>query len=226
MAKDPERSKRNSQRIREVQCIVVGEFGRIGYNRAGTRQDHEQMNRKISLNIVNIIGISVIVLYWVAYALMTPFANAGDYRYFSYSVWEFWSLGFLLVPTCTAIWLLVVVVKSAKGKSWKMNITIMLLLAVLLAGQVGIEYIMAHGVTTTTVGWVNEVGDGKFDYSNGAETRTISCHYETTALLKSDGTMYVITYSWNSLFKDKATLSTISEAGYNRSQTEWADITS
>ena len=183
------------------------------------------MKRRISLNIMNITGISVIVLYWIAYALMTPLANVGDYRYFSYWVWESWSIGLLLIPACTAVWLIAVAVKSAKGKSWRANIAILLLLAILLAGQIGIVYIKEHGVSTTTVGWVNEVGDGIFEFDNGTETRIISCRYETTALLKSDGTMYVITFGWNNLFKNKATLFTISEAGYNRSQTEWADIT-
>lgn len=173
--------------------------------------------------IFNVIGISIIVLYWILYAVMTPFANVGDYRYFPYSVWEVWGIGFILMPLFNLIWLIVVLRNAAMKKEWKKRRAILLVLAILLIGQIGIEYVGAHQVSTVSVGWIDEVGEGSFIFNNGGWETNISCSYEISGLLKADGTMYVVSYYHNKLFPNKASLSTVHEAGHNRSETAWND---
>lgn len=173
--------------------------------------------------VLNVAGIAVIVLYWIIYAVMKPLANVGDYRYFSYSVWEVWSLGFLLMPALTVVWLAAIIIKSAKQRSWRKRLAMLLILTVLLAGQIGIEFVRSQETSTVTVGWIDNVGEGSFIFNNGMSTKEISCSYEVTGLLKADGTMYVITYYSNRLSPGNGTLSTIEEAGYARAQTSWVD---
>jgi len=180
------------------------------------------VRRKITVDVVHVAGIACIALYWIAYALMKPRANAGDYRFFPYFLWEIRGIGHLLVFAFTAIWLAAVIVKAVKRKSLEANKAVLHVLIVLLAAQIGIGYVLAFETSTVSVGWISGIGEGCFVFADGMETRTISCGYEMTSLLKSDGTMYMISYSGNHLL-DSAALSAISEAGYNRSDTQWAE---
>ena len=64
-------------------------------------------------------------------------ADGGDYRYFSYGFHELWAGGALLVPTATGIWLISRLWKALKRRSWKRSAPMLILLAALLAAQLG-----------------------------------------------------------------------------------------
>ena len=178
--------------------------------------------RKVTAEaILKVTGISAIVLYWLIFAVMRSFADVGDYRYFSYTFWEIWHLGFIIMPAFTLIWLIRIIVKAAKQKAPRKPVAMLVILAVLLAGQIGFQYVNGHVMSTVSVGWIDEVNEGAFVFNNGAHPTEVSCSYELTQLLKTDGTMYVISYEHNRLFPATAKLSQIEEAGYNRSQSQW-----
>lgn len=180
----------------------------------------EKAGRDVTREAVfNVVGIAVIVLYWVLYAVINHFANVGDYRFFPYFIWEIWSIGFIIMPFFNAIWLLVVMRNAAKNKQWKKRRAMLLILVVLLAGQVGIEYVTGQEMSTTSLGWVEQVSQDGFVFVNGDGPMQIACSPELTGLLKADGTMYIVSYQHNRLFPGKATLSQAQDAGYNRTQT-------
>lgn len=82
-------------------------------------------------------GFAAIIIYWVIYAWESSMADGGDYRYFSYGFHELWAGGALLVPTATGIWLISRLWKALKRRSWKRSAPMLILLAALLAAQLG-----------------------------------------------------------------------------------------
>ena len=83
-------------------------------------------------------GFAAIIIYWVIYAWeSSTVERCVDYRYFSYGFHELWAGGALLVPTATGIWLISRLWKALKRRSWKRSAPMLILLAALLAAQLG-----------------------------------------------------------------------------------------
>ena len=61
------------------------------------------------------VGITAIVLYRLVYLWQDILAASGDYRNFSYGFHEVYTIGSLLVPVLTLIWLAVLLRRTAKN---------------------------------------------------------------------------------------------------------------
>ena len=61
------------------------------------------------------VGITAIVLYRLVYLWQDILAASGDYRNFSYGFHEVYTIGSLLVPVLTLIWLAVLLIRDPKG---------------------------------------------------------------------------------------------------------------
>lgn len=94
-------------------------------------------------------GVAAIIIYWVIYAWESAMSNGGDYRYFSYGFHELWTGGVILTPIATGIWLLSRLWKALKRRSWRRSAPMLLLLASLLAAQLG--YIASWPKWTTSL---------------------------------------------------------------------------
>lgn len=185
--------------------------------------DMQQLSRKVSVKVVaTIIGIIFIILYWIIRALMKSYADVGDYRHFLYHFWEGWNFGYIIIPIFTGVWLCVEIWKATHTHlaHTKRIIAMILLLSSLFAAQIGIIYFETLQVGTVGTGWIEDVQSGQFTFDNGSDKIEISCSYEITPLLKSDGTVYVVNFKWNRLSPNHGVLTQIEEAGYNRSSAQ------
>lgn len=140
-------------------------------------------------------GVTAIVLYWLIYLWQDSLSNAGDYRYFSYGFHELYSVGMLLVPLATLVWLAVLLVRTAKGRRWKKNALLLAVLALLLAGQFGYQYRQSQLVHVTSWTEVLEVPDPyHIVVQSGEGTVTLETTPTVTALVRTDGTVYGFSY--------------------------------
>lgn len=82
------------------------------------------------------VGVTAIVIYWLVYFWLDHLANWGDYRYFSYTFYEIWvGVGWLLVPSVTALWLAAVLYCCIREKSWRRNGALLCVLLVLVTAH-------------------------------------------------------------------------------------------
>lgn len=140
-------------------------------------------------------GITAIVLYWLVYLWQEALAEVGDYRFLSYRFHEVYSIGYLLVPVLTTVWFAVLLARSAKGRAWRVNGALLLILLALCVGQWSFLYGQAQTVGVTCVSRVVAIPD---DYHVVIESWQGNVTLETsptvTRLLETDGTEYVFTY--------------------------------
>lgn len=161
-------------------------------------------------NQVTAAVLAAILLYWLVYFWQDALAKAGDYRYFSYTFHEAYSLGILLVPAITLLWLAMLLVRSTKHRQWRKNALPLCLLAALLLGQLGYLYDRSQIVHHTS--WTEAV-DIPDEYhvviegSNG--TVTLSTTPTVTALLRTDGTIYGFYYEQHRRDPDEGRLNGI-----------------
>lgn len=145
-----------------------------------------QLNRRAVLAAA---GVTAIILYWLVYFWQDALAMAGNYRYFSYSLHELYTAGYLLVPGVTALWLLGVLVKG-RGRS-----LLALVLAVLLVLQGWLWYDNGQREQVTCWTAVAEIPD---EYHVVIHTGEGPVELDTTPLvtrlLKTDGTVYGFYY--------------------------------
>ena len=142
------------------------------------------------------LGIAGILLYWLVYFWQNALSNQGNYRWFSYSFHELYSIGYLLVPISTAIWLLILCLRSLKNRTWRNNRILLLLLTLLLLLQAG--YWQSRSQIVSVNAWTDviEIPD---EYHivilNGEEQRvTLETVPIVTSLLRTDGTIYGFSY--------------------------------
>lgn len=88
-------------------------------------------------SMLSAAGVAAIIIYWVVYAWESSMADGGDFRYFSYSFYELWEGGILLTPIATGIWMLSRLWVALKRRNWKQSAPMLILLAALLAAQLG-----------------------------------------------------------------------------------------
>ena len=166
--------------------------------------DEEAVLKKTSLSlnrraVNNALGIFSIVGFWLLYFWQQGYAEIGDYRYFSYTFHEICSLGLILAPGATLIWLTVLLVKSKKQKTWRKNAAMILILLVLAAGQTAWFASLRGQWSTSTWTQILEIPD---DYHivierGEGEYVTLETSMQVTKLLELDGTVYQICYEWN-----------------------------
>lgn len=142
------------------------------------------------------LAVEGIILYWVIYFWQDALAQIGDYRYFSYSLYEIYTLGLILVPAATLIWLLVLLRTCSREKRWKGNMILLALLVVLTGWQIWAVGQETGG--TSTMGFEKQVLEIPDDYhivieSNG-QRLVLETNPQVTALVKTDGTLYYMAY--------------------------------
>lgn len=153
--------------------------------------------------IICSVGITVIILYWLVYFWQIELANYGIYKYFSYSVHEAYSIGYIVVPTITAIWLITVIIKTIKTKCLKKNSVLCTVLSILLFLQVWYLYdrskIVYCDIWTEVVSIPDEC---HIVIDNGEMQITLETTPNITCLLKDDGTIYGFSYEIKNGYSD------------------------
>lgn len=97
----------------------------------------QKTSRAISKRAIGAaVGVTAIVIYWLVYFWLDHLANWGDYRYFSYTFYELWvGVGWLLVPSVTALWLVAVLYCCIRERSWRRNGALLCALLVLVVSH-------------------------------------------------------------------------------------------
>ena len=145
--------------------------------------------------IGNTLGIIAIILYWPIYIWQENLSAVGDYRYFPYRLHEIFSMGLLLVPAITFIWLTTVLIRIRKKEVRRKNRILVISLAVLLIFQIGYVQKLSQLVNTAILTDVVDIPDDFHIVINkGEDTVTLSTTPLVTALIKTDGTRYGLDY--------------------------------
>lgn len=152
-------------------------------------------------------GLTTVVLYWIVYFWQDALASVGDYRYFSYGFHEVFTLGYLLVPVITTIWLIAWLYRCAKNRSWCKNAAMLLILLLLTTGQWGYLHHESQSYSVLCVSHVVQIVD---NYHIVIETWQGNVTLKTTpaivALLETDGTEYAFSYEYHKSNPDEGTL--------------------
>ena len=149
--------------------------------------------------ILNCIGITGIILYWLLYLWAKFFSDQGNYRYFSWKFWEIFSTGTMIVPVLTGVWVVILAVQSIRKKTWKKNVLVGLIVLVLLGTQLGYLHSRSNIVHVTNWATVERIPDEYHivisSSKNGDHsTITLETTPMITRLLKVDGTVYGFQY--------------------------------
>lgn len=173
----------------------------------------EEVLKKTSLTlnrraINSALGILGIIVYWLVYFWQENLAEIGDYQYFSYRAHEMYTIGLVVVPLVTFIWLLALLVKSKKQKAWRKHAAVLIILVLLMAGQIGF-YVQQQGMWSTST-WT-EIVEIPDDYHIVVKRWdgtliTLETSMQVTKLLQTDGTVYQISYKWNERNPDVGTV--------------------
>lgn len=156
------------------------------------RQTARRFGRRAALRAA---GAAAIVLYWLVYLWQEALADMGNYRWFPYSFHEVYTLGYLLVPLLTLVWLTVVLVRTVRRRTWRQNGAMLAVLAVLLAAQGGYLRDQASLVHTITWCQVMSVPDEYHIVIEGGEGQvTLSTTPLVANLVQTDGTVYGFSY--------------------------------
>lgn len=146
--------------------------------------------------ILQSLGVLAVVLYWLVYLWAKSLADHGIYRYFSWSVWEVFSGGTLVVPLLTALWLIIVVIRSVRNKTWKKNAVMAMILILLAGGQIGYLHDRAQIVSVSSWTAVKRIPDEyHIVITSGEDTEVVLETTPTiTRLVRTDGTVYGFEY--------------------------------
>lgn len=154
-----------------------------------------------------IFGIIAIFIYLLIFLWQENLADQGDYSYFSYSFHELCSSFFMFVLLITGGWFISVLVRMIKRRSWRKNILLALVLALLLYMQGRYLYQKSYVLTTTVCTEVVEIPDEcHFVIKNGDGIVTIKTIPVVTSLLRTDGTGYGFSYEYDSRTPDQGKL--------------------
>ncbi len=147
-------------------------------------------------SIKSAAGVAAILLYWLVYFWQDALSNHGDYRWFSYSFHELYSAGYPLAPLLTALWLLVLCIRSAKNRAWRKNRFLIATLAILLLLQTSYLHHRTQIVSVNAWTEVVEILDAyHIVILNGEDQRvTLETPPIVTKLLRTDGTIYGFSY--------------------------------
>lgn len=177
------------------------QLGRDAYTQANT-PDSEEVLVKASQSfsrraVYSAMGILAIVVFWVVFFWQDYLADMGNYRYFSYSFHEMYTIGLILVPPAALIWFLVLLHKTRKQKAWKKNGALLLVLLLVVCFHAG--YFLNQQGTWSTSG-LYEVVEVPDDYHivirRGDGLMTLEVSPMVANLVKTDGTAYSMTFVW------------------------------
>lgn len=156
------------------------------------RQTARRFGRQAALRAA---GAAAIVLYWLVYLWQEALADVGNYRWFPYSFHEVYTLGYLLGPLLTLIWLATLLARSIRRRAWRKNGAMLAVLAVLLAAQGGYLWNQANLVHVTSWSQVVAVPDEYHIVIEGGEGQvTLSTTPLVANLVQTDGTIYGFSY--------------------------------
>ena len=116
------------------------------------KQEYIKISRR-ALNCT--IGVTAIILYWIVYVWQNNLADMGNYKFFSYRFHEIYGIGSILIQAITALWFGLVLVETIRKKTWRENIAILVILAVLMFLQLG--YINFQSKSYTATVWTELV---------------------------------------------------------------------
>ena len=158
--------------------------------------------------VFSAVGVAAIVVYWLVYFWQDNLSGMGDYRYFPYGFHELWSAAMVAVLPVTLIWLASLLYRTVKGRLWKQKAILLALLAVLAAGQIGYFYQLSNRVSTTAfLATVEEVVDQYHVVIQDSGHRVVlETNPMVTALMKADGTEYILYYDWSRNDPDRGRL--------------------
>ena len=158
------------------------------------------------------LGVTAIVLYWLVYFWQDSLSNAGDYRFFSYAFHELWTAGTILVPLLTLLWLGTLLCRTAKRHTWRRSAALLLVLAMLLAGQAGYLHRQSQMVQVTSWTEVESIPDAYHVVIwGGSGAVTLATTPAVTALLEP-GAVYGFTYEQSLRTPDRGTLSAVARS--------------
>lgn len=156
------------------------------------RQTARQFGRQAALRAA---GAAAIVLYWLVYLWQEALADVGNYRWFPYSFHEAYTLGYLLVPLLTLIWLAALLIRCVRRRTWRKNGAMLAVLAVLLTAQGGYLWNQAGVVHVTSWSRVVAVPDEYHIIIEGSEGQvTLATTPLVANLVQTDGTIYGFSY--------------------------------
>lgn len=149
--------------------------------------------------VYSALGVLAVVIYWVVYFWQDYWSAMGDYRFFSYSFHEMYTIGLLIVPASTVIWLTALLVKSLRNRSWKKNLAMLMVLLVLVLGQTG--YFIRRDGTWSSYSWtqIMDVPDNSHVVIRRADGTliTLETSVQVAHLVEEMGPVYQIGYEWN-----------------------------
>ena len=154
---------------------------------------------------------AAIVLYWIIYYIQDHLANLGDYRFFPFRLHEIYPLGGLILPSATAIWFIILLIRSSRKKDWQKNALLLAILLVLTLGQFGAVSYERQRICTLTRAEVLEIPDDfHIVIQHEGNTVTLNTSPLVPPLLKTDGTLYWFDYGTNRLHPTRGTLHRVS----------------
>lgn len=149
--------------------------------------------------VYSAFGVLAIMVYWLVYFWQDYWANMGDYRFFSWSFHEHYTIGLLIVPPATLIWLITLLVKSIRHRSWRKNAAMLLVLLVLVCAQAG--FFVQQNNTWSTYSWT-QIVDIPDEYHIVIQRwdgtlMTLEASAQVANLVEEMGPVYQIGYEWN-----------------------------
>ena len=157
------------------------------------RKTSKKRNRKA---VMQSLGVLAIAAYWLVYLWAKSLADQANYRYFSWSFWEVFSAGTLIVPILTVLWLVVLAVQSVRKRTWKKTAAMIGILLVLCGAQFGYLHDRAQIVSVDSWTDVDSIPDEYHIVINGSEDSKIILETTPTVtrLVRTDGTIYGFSY--------------------------------
>lgn len=159
------------------------------------------------------VGVTAIVLYWLIYLWQDWLAGQGNYTYFPYQFYETYSIGYLLVPLLSVVWLAVVLVRTFRRKTWAKNTALLAVLTLLICLQIGYLHGESQKISVSTFTTVECIPD---EYHIVLDRDDMPITLRTTPmitnLLQTDGTIYGIEFEYRQTDPAQGTLLFISAA--------------
>lgn len=143
-------------------------------------------------------GVTAIVLYWLIFGWMNHFAYMGDYRYFSYSFYEAFSFGVVIVPLVTLFWLGFLVVRAVRRHDFARDRVLIVTLALLVVLRAGFLWQRFGTVSYTNYTQVVDIPDeSHVVILQNEHPITLEGPAAIIRLLREDDSVYGFIYDWN-----------------------------